>query len=79
MEIAYCKQPHRMCTALAEQYGPIFKFRILCFHVRYPWSPVDMYCMLLLTKATSLKGRLHHSMARLLMALLLLMMLQSAS
>ena len=43
MEIAYSKQPHRMCTALAEQYGPIFKFRILCFHVCFAPSSVDMF------------------------------------
>ena len=34
MELAYTQQPHRLCTALAEKYGPIFKFRMLCFHVR---------------------------------------------
>ena len=28
---------HRYATELAERYGPIFKFRIICFHVRaYP-------------------------------------------
>ena len=33
MELAYTQQPHRLCTTLAETYGPIFKFRMLCFHV----------------------------------------------
>ncbi len=33
MELAYTQQPHRLCTALAEIHGPIFKFRMLCFHV----------------------------------------------
>ena len=28
------KDPHRYATQLAEQYGPIFKFRLLIFHVR---------------------------------------------
>ena len=36
MELAYTQQPHRLCTALAEIYGPIFKFRMLCFHVSCP-------------------------------------------
>ena len=25
---------HRFATELAERFGPIFKFRIICFHVR---------------------------------------------
>lgn len=28
------RDPHRYATELAEQYGPIFKFRLLIFHVR---------------------------------------------
>ena len=28
------KDPHRYSTVLAERFGPIFKFRVLCFHVR---------------------------------------------
>ena len=27
------RDPHRYATELAEQYGPIFKFRLLIFHV----------------------------------------------
>ena len=33
MEMAYSQQPHRLNTALSETFGPIWKFRILCFHV----------------------------------------------
>ena len=28
------RDPHRYATELAEKYGPIFKFRLLIFHVR---------------------------------------------
>ncbi len=28
------KDVHRFATELAEEYGPLFKFRLLCFQVR---------------------------------------------
>lgn len=34
MELVERKDVHRYATELAEQFGPIFKFRIMCFHVR---------------------------------------------
>jgi len=33
------KDPHRYSTVLAERFGPIFKFRVLCFHVRLTAFP----------------------------------------
>ena len=36
MEMVYSQQPHRLNTALSERLGPIWKFRILCFHVSLP-------------------------------------------
>jgi hypothetical protein len=33
MELLERKDVHRYATELAEQFGPIFKFRIMCFHV----------------------------------------------
>jgi hypothetical protein len=34
MALVQRKDVHRFATELAEQHGPIFKFRILCYHVR---------------------------------------------
>ncbi|CAL5224557.1 g7259 [Coccomyxa viridis] len=34
------KDPHRYSTVLAERFGPIFKFRVLCFHVVCITDPV---------------------------------------
>ncbi|CAL8464666.1 g4201 [Coccomyxa elongata] len=33
MELVERKDVHRYATELAEQFGPLFKFRIMCFHV----------------------------------------------
>ena len=41
MALVQRKDVHRYATELAEQYGPIFKFRIVCFHVRKPLAPID--------------------------------------
>ena len=35
------KDPHRYSTVLAERFGPIYKFRVLCFHVRLIALPFD--------------------------------------
>lgn len=34
------RDPHRYSTVLAERFGPIFKFRVLWYHVRPPFPPV---------------------------------------
>jgi hypothetical protein len=36
MALIVRKDPHRYSTVLAERFGPIFKFRVLCFHVSGP-------------------------------------------
>ena len=33
MELVELKDVHRYATELGERFGPIFKFRIMCFHV----------------------------------------------
>ena len=33
MDLVCRRDPHRYATELAERYGPIFKFRLLIFHV----------------------------------------------
>ncbi len=41
------RDPHRYATELAEQYGPIFKFRLLIFHVSActePLSALQLSC-----------------------------------
>ncbi|EIE19060.1 cytochrome P450 [Coccomyxa subellipsoidea C-169] len=40
MELVERKDVHRYATELAEQFGPIFKFRIMCFHVVCITDPV---------------------------------------
>ena len=47
MALIVRKDPHRYSTVLAERFGPIFKFRVLCFHVRalHPCHQHDMGCM----------------------------------
>ena len=45
MELAYTQQPHRLCTALSEEFGPIWKFRMLCFHVSLILSHVYLICV----------------------------------
>ncbi len=42
MELVERKDVHRYATELAEQFGPLFKFRIMCFHVR----PISMKFLL---------------------------------
>ena len=36
MDLVCRRDPHRYATELAERYGPIFKFRLLIFHVSPP-------------------------------------------
>ena len=38
MGLIVSRQPHRYATKLAEKFGPIFKFRVLWYHVS-PWLP----------------------------------------
>ena len=47
MALIVRKDPHRYSTVLAERFGPIFKFRVLCFHVSAlrPCRQHDMGCM----------------------------------
>ena len=47
MALIVRKDPHRYSTVLAERFGPIFKFRVLCFHVSAPrpCQQHDMGCM----------------------------------
>jgi len=39
MALVERKDIHRYATELAEQFGPIFKFRIFCFHVHPSSNP----------------------------------------
>ena len=48
MGLIVSRQPHRYATMLAEKFGPIFKFRVLWYHVslRPPSVPaLEQYCM----------------------------------
>lgn len=58
MALIVRKDPHRYSTVLAERFGPIFKFRVLCFHVRAPrpCHQHDMGCMSL----TGLRSSIVH-------------------
>ena len=57
MDLVCRRDPHRYATELAERYGPIFKFRLLIFHVSTPtmraprhdisFSALRMHAMLL--------------------------------
>ncbi len=52
MELAYTQQPHRLCTAISEEFGPIWKFRMLCFHVRLPLPLMDSVWVYLVLPAS---------------------------
>ena len=40
MDLVCRRDPHRYATELAERYGPIFKFRLLIFHVSTAAMPI---------------------------------------
>ena len=48
MGLIVSRQPHRYATKLAEKFGPIFKFRVLWYHVSL-WPPfvsaLDQHCI----------------------------------
>ena len=46
------RDPHRYATELAEQYGPIFKFRLLIFHVIVPFLYSQSHQMLTFCRKT---------------------------
>ena len=42
-EVLVTKEPHRLVTQLVESFGPIFKLRVLSFHVR---ARMPCFCLL---------------------------------
>lgn len=55
--LVFRRDPHRYVTELAEQYGPVFKLRILLFHVRI-WRQVHagLTCKCLFCSQCGLPG-----------------------